>query len=110
MRRTSAAAICFAALFFASAIFGTATASAQQFTRTYSIEQSTLVSSSSGVATGYYTPGGRIVTAYGVPAGPYLPPSPPSAYMTFYAPGGTRYYAPPSPCPGWEPRNRLSGW
>jgi hypothetical protein len=105
MRRT-----CAAAVFFAASVLGAATARAQQFTRTYSVEQSTLVSSSSGVATGYYTPAGRIVTFYGVPAGPYLPPAAPSAYMTYYAPGGARVFMPPSPCPGWEPRNRLSGW
>ncbi len=88
------------------AFFGLS-AQAQQYTRVYSVEQSTLVSSSSGIAASYYFPNGKAYTAYGVPATSYYPPSPPMAYTTYYAPGGP-YQFTPAPC--GQPRNRLSGF
>jgi hypothetical protein len=82
-------------------------AAAQQYTRVYSVEQSSLISSSSGVAAGYYLPNGRAYTAYGVPTTTYYPPTPPVAYTTYFAPGGPLILTSP-PCT--QPRNRLNGW
>ncbi len=81
-------------------------ASAQLYSRVYSVEQSTLINSSSGIATSYYMPDGRAFTAYGVPSSSYYPPLPPMAYTTYYAPGGPLTLTSP-PCT--QPRNRLSG-
>ena len=82
-------------------------ANVQQYARVYSPEQSALVASSSGVATSYYLPSGKAVTAYGVPTTSFYPPSPPLGYTTFYAPGARLIY---TPAPYGYSRNRLSGY